>query len=51
MMKYLIFVAYYLYALAIIAGTAFLVFWRGESGWWFLLALLLLQITPSINKK
>lgn len=26
----------------VLLGTAYLVFWRGESGWWFLLAVLLL---------
>jgi hypothetical protein len=24
-----------------IGGTAYLVFWRGHSGWWFLLAVML----------
>ena len=29
--------------LAIIAGTAYIVFWRDESGWWFLLAIALVS--------
>ena len=29
-----------LYNLALVAGTAYLVFWRGESAWCFLLTLL-----------
>lgn len=30
------------YNAAIIGGCAYLVFWRGHSGWWFLLAMLLM---------
>jgi hypothetical protein len=26
----------------LIGGCAYLVFWRGQSGWWFLLAMILL---------
>jgi len=32
----------HLYNLAIIFGTAYLVFGLGHSGWWFLLAIILL---------
>jgi hypothetical protein len=45
-MKQLIFVAYYLYLVAIIFGTAYIVFWRYESGWWFLLTAVFTQISP-----
>ena len=27
----------------IISGCAYLVFWKGHSGWWFLLAVVLLK--------
>lgn len=33
-----------LYNVVILAGTSYLVFWRNASGWWFLLAILLLLI-------
>ncbi|MFT4117492.1 hypothetical protein [Bradyrhizobium sp.] len=32
---------------AIIAGTAYIVFWKGYSGWWWLLALVLLNANAS----
>ena len=31
--------------IVILVGTGYIVFWRGESGWWFLLALLLICMT------
>lgn len=48
-MKYLVFVAYYLYSLAIISGTAYLVFWKDASGWWFVLAALLINNSPEFK--
>jgi len=30
-----------LYNGALIAGCSYLVFWKGHSGWWFLLAIVL----------
>lgn len=33
----------WLWNIMIIVGTAYYVFERGHSGWWFLLAILLLQ--------
>lgn len=32
----------------IIAGTSYIVFWKGESGWWFLLAILLMVAVSSV---
>lgn len=32
------------WCLAVLIGTAYVVFWRGESGWWWAFALLI--ITP-----
>lgn len=32
-----------LWAVFIISGCSYLVFWRNESGWWFILAILLLS--------
>jgi len=29
-----------LYNVFIIGGTAYLVFWKGQSGWWFILAMI-----------
>lgn len=31
-----------IYNFAIVAGSAYIVFWREQSGWWFLLTLLLM---------
>lgn len=33
----------------IIGGCAYLVFWRGESGWWFLLAIMLSSLELKIK--
>ena len=35
------YVVHLFFCLAILSGTAYLVFWRGESGWWFCLTILL----------
>jgi len=34
---------YILWDLVIICGTGYVVFWLNQSGWWFLLALILLR--------
>lgn len=49
-MKYIVFVAYYLFALLVILGCGYVVFWRGESGWWFVLAVSLTQLRPEFKK-
>ena len=33
----------------LIGGCAYLVFWRGASPWWFLLAVTLLNTVKSVN--
>lgn len=51
-MKYtLIFLFYYLYAIFVVASCGYVVFYLNRSGWWFLLALLLVNITPKISSK
>lgn len=50
-MKYIVFVAYYVYATLLIAGTAYLVFYKGISGWWFLLTAVFLNTTPSFKSE
>lgn len=50
-MKIAIFVMYYIYAIILIAGTAYLVFYKGISGWWFIMTLVLLQISPEVEEK
>lgn len=35
------------YDLALLAGCSYLVFWRGESAWWFLLVVLLFATASS----
>ena len=32
-------------------GTAYLVFWRGESGWWFLLTLVVSAMFSNVSIK
>jgi hypothetical protein len=34
-----------LYNITLIAATGYLVFWKGYSGWWFLLTLVLIAST------
>lgn len=34
--------AYLAWNALVLGGTAYVVFWRGYSGWWFLLAVLLI---------
>ena len=48
-MRYLVFVAYYIYAIVIILLTGYVVFILGHSGWWFALTIVLLSPTPSFN--
>jgi hypothetical protein len=33
----------------VIAGTSYLVFWEGHSGWWYLLAFCLIMSPVSVN--
>jgi len=47
--KTLVFGFYYLYALAVIAGSAYIVFWKGHSGLWFIVTLLLLDKSPKFK--
>jgi hypothetical protein len=39
------------YRVFIYGGTAYLVFWRGQSAWWFVLAVLLGMISYSDKSK
>lgn len=41
--------AFYAFHLALWAGTAYIVFWRGESGWWFVLTLLVSMLFSSVK--
>lgn len=38
----------FIWAVGIIFGCAYLVFWKGESAWWFVLAIFLANV--SVNK-
>jgi len=42
-------IALLLYGTFLIGGTSYIVFWKGQSGWWFLLTILFLS-GPSITK-
>lgn len=46
-----IFIAYYIYAVLIVFGTGYVVFFLNRSGWWFVVTLVLIGITPSIKSK
>lgn len=45
-----IFIAYYIYLMFLIAGTAYLVFWKGIDPWWWALTLALSQIQPRYSQ-
>ena len=47
----LIFVAYYIYAIFVVTGSCYLVFWKGISEWYFLVSLLLLEKSPITRNK
>lgn len=46
-----VFIAYYIYAVSIIFGTGYVVFFLNKSGFWFLFCLILLMQSPSIETK
>lgn len=48
--KFSVAVAVLIYNLTILIGTVYLVGWQGWSGWWFLLAALLLASFKSDDK-
>ena len=48
-MRYLPFVFYYIYAIFVIAVFSYIVFHLKESGWWFILAVLLLNNSPNFR--
>jgi hypothetical protein len=50
-MKYLVFVAYYIYALTLIGGFMWAIIYKDMSAWWVILLLLLLNITPMVKTK
>lgn len=45
----LAYVAMLAFDFAIIAGTAYVVFWLGFSGWWFLLAALFVNYSAPLS--
>lgn len=44
-----IFILYYVYAIFVVGLFSYVVFWLDKSGWWFIIALLLLNNTPIIR--
>ena len=42
---------YYIYVLIVLSACGYVVFGLDRSGWWFLLALLLTNISPKASKK
>jgi len=37
----------WIWGASVIAGTSYLVFWEGHSGWWFLLAIFLMSASTA----
>lgn len=46
-----VFLAYYLYAVSVVSIFSYAVFWLDKSGWYWLLALIMLNISPTITTK
>ena len=46
-----VFIAYYIFAVFVVGLFSYAVFWLDKSGWWFLIALILLNISPTIKNK
>ena len=46
-----VYVAYYIYAIFVVCLFSYVVFWKDFNGWWFLMALILLNISPTITNK
>ena len=42
---------YYIYVLIVLGACGYVVFGLGHSGWWFLLALIFIEISPKADKK
>ena len=51
MSNYWVFIAYYIFAVFVVGLFSYAVFWLDKSGWWFLMALILLNISPTIKNK
>ena len=52
MSNYWVFIAYYIFAVFVVVELfSYAVFWLDKSGWWFLMALILLNISPTIENK
>jgi len=51
-MKYsAIFIAYYIFCLIVLFGTGYVVFILNRSGWWFLLAIIIINASPTVTTK
>lgn len=46
-----IFLAYYLYAVSVVSIFSYAVFWLDKSGWYWLIALIMVSISPTIKTK
>jgi len=46
-----VFIAYYFYCTVLVLATGYVVFFLNRSGWWFLMTLLLVNISPSVTSK
>lgn len=51
MNKYLVFIVYYLYCMIIVIGTGYVVFGLNRSGWWWLMAIVLMCLVMPYSKK
>ena len=41
----------WVWVFTLLIGTSYVVFWLGHSGWWFVLALLLMSVGDTDEKK
>lgn len=46
-----VFICYYVYCVMVLILTGYVVFILNNSGWWFLVAFLMMQVTPSRTYK
>lgn len=42
---------YYIYVLTVLGACGYVVFGLNHSGWWFVLALIFIEISPKTDKK
>lgn len=46
-----VFIAYYIFAVFVVGLFSYAVFWLDKSAWWFVMVLILLNISPTVKNK